>query len=62
MSEKLQGDKKGGLLDMLINKNQLPEVSVTLSKETIFQIGLMLVISISILILLNIVVKQIFSK
>ena len=61
MTEKLKGDSKGGFLDMLINKNQLPEVNVTLSKETLIQLGLMIVISISILLLLNVILKQAFK-
>lgn len=60
MSEitKLKGDSKGGFLDSLLNKNQLPDVNVTLSKETLINLGVMLVVSVSILLLLNFILKQ----
>jgi len=63
MSEitKLKGDSKGGFLDSLINKNSLPDVKVTLSNETLVNLGITIVVSISILILFNIILKQIFK-
>lgn len=57
----LKGDGVGGFLDKLINKGQLPEVNVTLSKETLIGLALMIIVAAVIIILLNAVIKMIVS-
>jgi hypothetical protein len=58
---KLKGDQEGGILDMLVNKGKLPEVSVTLSTETIITLGVMTVIAALIIILFNAIIKTLMK-
>lgn len=58
---KLQGDRSGGLLDLLVNKGQLPDVNVVISKETLVQLGVMLVLAFTILILINYILKHLLK-
>lgn len=62
MTTKLKGDAAGGLLDSLINKGELPTVKIQIEQETLIKLGLMIIISISIVVMLNQIFKQIFTK
>lgn len=52
---------KGGLLDMLVNKGTLPEVSVSISKESLIALGLMIIISAVIILLINAILKHLLK-
>lgn len=64
MAEKtvLKGNSAGGFLDSLINKNELPTVKITIEKETLIQLGLVIVISMIIVFLAQNIMKSIFLK
>lgn len=59
MAEKLKGDQKGGILDLLVNKGTLPEVKVSLSNETFISLGITIVVSSIIIVLVNYLMKLI---
>ena len=58
----LKGDIKGGLLDTLINRGELPTVKIQIEKDTLIQLGIMIVISITIVIFVQAILKQILLK
>lgn len=57
----LKGNKSGGLLDLLVNKGTLPDVNVSITKETSIHLGVMLVLSFTILILINYILKHLLK-
>lgn len=58
---KLKGDQEGGILDLLVNKGKLPEVTVTLSNETIITLCVGATIAALIIILFNAIIKTVMK-
>lgn len=58
----ITADKKGGLLDKLINGGELPEVKVKIENDTLVHIGIMIVVSVTLSILISILLKQTLLK
>lgn len=58
---KLKGDSEGGLLDNLLNKGKMPDVNVTLSTQTLKELGLMLASVIIVSAIIIIIVNAIFK-
>ncbi len=58
---KINPEKKGGLLDKIINQGQLPTVSVEVSNDTLIHLGIMIVISGVIVVLVAGIIKSIMK-
>lgn len=58
----LKGNAAGGLLDNLLNKGSLPSVNIKIEKETMVSLGIMIVISITIVVLIQHILKLILLK
>lgn len=51
--------KEGGLLDKLINKAQLPEMEITISRESLISLGVMLFITVTALLIVQAILKSV---